>query len=489
MTRLILIFSTTFLNAVLFAQAPAIQWTKTFGGDSSDAGYSIQQTDDGGFIVIGKTRSFGAGNSDVWLIRTDSSGDTLWTQTYGGVATDAGSSVRQISDGGHIIAGTTWSFGAGASDVWLIRTDSYGDTLWTQTFGRGSGLPFSGRESGSSAEMTSDGGYIIAGNWGTGNSYFVGNIVLIKTNTNGDSLWMRHFGGNGSRGLSAQQTSDGGYIIAGHNWYNAILIKTDANGDTLWTKMFEGISEVYSNRSVHQTSDGGYVLCRNTLSSDNYDVNLIKTDANGDTLWTKTFGDSGQDYCYSVQQTTDEGYVLCGYTNSYGSGDFDAWIIKTDANGDTLWTKNLGGSGADFGFSMQQTSDGGYVLCGYTNSYGAGDANVWLIKLAPDVTTIEENSHVSINDYQLKQNYPNPFNPTTTINYQLAVNSKVELTIYNLLGQQIRTMVNTHQLAGAYQVQWNGRNESGMSVTSGIYFYQLNAGKDYSETKKMVLMR
>jgi len=430
MIRFISIFIIIFLNAVLFAQAPAIQWTKILGGDSSDAGNCVQQTGDGGYIIVG----------------------------------------------------TTWSFGAGASDIWLIRTDSSGDTLWTQSFGNGVSLPFTGRESGSSADTTSDGGYIIVGNWETRRGYF-GNIVLIKTNSNGDSLWMRHFGAEGSHGVSAQQTANEGFIIAGHNWYNAILIKTDANGDTLWTKTFVGSGILQGSKSVQQTSDGGYVLCGNTYSSGNIDVILIKTDANGDTLWMKTFGGSNNDYGYSVQQTSDSGYVLCGYTNSYGSGDFDAWIIKTDANGDTLWTKTLGGSGADFGFSMQQTSDGGYVLCGYTNSFGAGDANVWLTKLAPDITAIDQQPTTIISDYQSQQNYPNPFNPKTTIKFSLPQSSFVTLRIYNILGEEVATLVSERLNAGNYRYEWDAKN-----FASGIYLYRLVTG-DYAQFRKMILLK
>jgi hypothetical protein len=414
------------LHTTTFAQAPEIQWTKTFGDSLTDVGNSVQQTIDGGFIVIGETRFFGAS----------------------------------------------------ASDVWLIRTDSYGDTLWTQTFGRGVTVPFTGRESGSSAEMTSDGGYIIAGSWGTGNSYFSGNIVLIKTNTNGESLWMRHFGGEGSRGVSSQQTADGGYIIAGHNWYNAILIKTDANGDTLWTKMFEGGSVVNGSRSVQQTSDGGYVLCGFSYGSGDNDAWLIKTDANGDTLWTKTFGGDSSDVGYSIQQTSDGGYVLCGYTNSYGSGDFDAWLIKTDANGDTLWTKTIGDTGClDWGNSVQQTSDGGYIVA------GSKDGDVLLVKVAPDITSIDENPNVALNNYQLHQNYPNPYNPSTTIEFALPKSEYVELKVYNLLGKEVTTLVSEKLNQGNHTYQFDGKN-----LASGVYYYRIEAG-NFVQTRKMIYLK
>jgi hypothetical protein len=472
MNNIILVFFVVILNTAIFAQAPVIQWSKTFGGDSSDVGYSIQQTDDGGYIIAGTTWSFGAGDSDVWLIRTDSYGDTLWTQTYGEGAADAGASVRQTSNGGYIIAATTWSFGAGASDIWLIRTDSSGDTLWTQTFGKGGGVQFSGRESVSSADMISDGGYIIAGNWDTGNSYFSGNMVLIKTNSNGDSLWMRHFGANGSPGVSAQQTADGGYIIAG-NWPGVILIKTDANGDTLWTNLIIESGELYGSTSLQQTSDGGYILCGGVWSSGNAEVILIKTDDNGETLWINTFGGSNQDYAHSVQQTTDGGYILCGYSWSYPNAK--VILIKADANGDTLWTLNPVISG--IGHSVQQTTDGGYIIV------GKKDRDVLLIKVAPDITSIDENQLVSEYSFQLQQNYPNPFNPFTTIKFQIPNSEFTTLKVYNILGKKVSTLVSKRLNQGKHTYTFDGNN-----LASGIYYYQLVAG-EYREVRKMILLK
>jgi len=196
--------------SIVVCASPALAqtgWWRTYGGTSTEWGYSAQQTSDGGYIVAGSTGSFGAGYRDVYLIKTNASGDTLWTRTYGGTDDDEGHSVQQTSDGGYVIAGETWSFGAGG-DVYLVKTNASGDTLWTRTYGGTSS------DDGFSARQTSDGGYVIAGqtmSFGAGVD-----VYLIKTNASGDTLWTRTCGGtNYDCGYWAQQTSDGGYVIAG----------------------------------------------------------------------------------------------------------------------------------------------------------------------------------------------------------------------------------------------------------------------------------
>jgi hypothetical protein len=389
------------IHGETLTQAPDTAWTKTFGGSSDDYGISVQQTSDGGYIIAGWTESFGAGSRDVYLIKTDANGDTLFTKTFGGTGDDWGESVQQTSDGGYIIAGATKSFGANRA-VYLIKTDANGNTLYTKTFGG------SGNDWGSSVQQTSDGGYIITG-YTTSFGAFWSDVYLIKTDANGDTLFTKTIGGsNTDVGYSVQQTSDGGYIITGYTYsfgagYDDVyLIKTDANGDTLFTKTFGGSGSEYGN-SVQQTSDGGYIIAGWTASfgAGSDDIYLIKTDANGDTLFTKTFGGSSIDWGYSVQQTSDGGYIIAGRTKSFGAGNNDVYLIKTDANGNTLFTKTFGRSGDDVGFSVQQTSDGGYIITGYTESFGAVYGDVYLIKLKPENPLSFSSSSLSFGDVPL----------------------------------------------------------------------------------------
>jgi hypothetical protein len=368
------------------AQAPNDwwEWFKTFGGSDRDWGNSVQQTRDGGFIVVGTTLSFGAGEADVWLIKTDADGNKLWEKTFGGSDWDVGNSVQQTSDGGFILVGTTLSFGAGEADVWLIKTDADGNKLWEKTFGG------SDRDVGNSVQQTSDGGFILVGetaSFGAGED----DVWLIKTDADGNKLWEKTFGGSGwDDGWSVQQTSDGGFIIVGATasfgagGFDVWLIKTDADGNKLWEKTFGG-DNLDVGLSVQQTSDGGFIIVGETWSfgAGWADVWLIKTDADGNKLWEKTFGGSGWDEGSSVQQTSDGGFIIVGDTESFGAGEADVWLIKTDADGNKLWEKTFGGSSYDYGYSVQQTSDGGFIIVGETWSFGAGDYDVLLIKSRP----------------------------------------------------------------------------------------------------------
>ena len=381
-------------------EAPETTWTKTFGGASSDRARSVQQTADGGYIVAGDTRSYGAGSCDFWLVKTDPCGDEQWNKTYGGEKSEEAYSVQQTTDGGYIVAGRTQSYGASDSDFWLVKTDSKGNEQWNKTYDR------SGYDEAWSVQQTTDGGYILAGF-----AYFRvtpwQDFWLVKTDSKGNKQWDKTHGGRCNEAAhSVQQTTDGGYILAG--WTHSYgagqsdlwLLKTDSSGDELWNRTYGG-TDYEQAYSVHQTTDGGYIVAGETRSYDagSEEVWLIKTDSNGNKQWDRTYGGTRSE-AYSVQQTADGGYIVAGYTYSYGTGGDDFWLVKTDSSGNEQWNKTYGGTGGEEAWSVQQTTDGGYILAGYTDSYDAGGRDFWLVKVgwAPSICIYTDKTTYSSGD-------------------------------------------------------------------------------------------
>ncbi len=470
-----------------FACFPDTVWTRTYGGDHSDAAYSIWPTANGGYVIAGFTKSFGAGREDVYLIKVDGTGGLVWAGTYGGPGQDIGKSVQQTADGGYIITGQTESFGAGDFDVYLIRTDENGDTLWTRTYGG----PVN--DMGQCVQQTLDGGFIAAG-YTESFSVGISDVYLIKTKANGDTLWTRTYGGALSEeALSIQQTSDGGYVVAGFTSsfgagsYDAYLLKTDQNGDTLWARTYGGES---SDRAyaVEQTSDGGYILVGYTGSFgvQGHDLYMIKTDQDGDTLWTREYGGSGYDYGWSVRQTPDGGYVVTGFTDSFGQGSYDVWVLRTEQNGDTLWTRTFGGAQYDQGSSILQTSDRGYIVAGFTQSFGSGGFDFYLLKMAPDDASIW-NGSLGEAIISVSPVIPNPSRGEALIEYHLAQSMAVTIAVYNALGQRVAILAERRQNEGVHIVVWDGRDYLGRKVCSGLYVLRFET-EGYGVTRKLLVV-
>jgi hypothetical protein len=488
-----------------------VKFAKTYGGTYDDRAFSVQQTSDGGYIVAGRTYSFGAGNGDAFLLKTDANGNIIWAKTYGGAYDDYALSVQQTSDGGYIVACYTASFGVGG-DVLLIKTDAFGNLQWAKTYGG------TGQDGARFVQQTSDGGYIVAG-W-TGSFGAGGDIFLIKTDTSGNIQWSKTYGGtNGDEAYSVQQTSDGGYIVAGYTdsfgagSLDIFLIKTDANGDTIWAKTYGGTN--YDDAfSVQQTSDGGYIVAGRTWSfgAGSLDIFLIKTDANGDTIWAKTYGGTGQDGALSVQQTSDGGYIVAGYTASFGAGSFDVFLIKTDANGDTIWDKTYGGTNSDNALHVQRTSDGGYIVAGFTYSFGAGSADIFLIKTdangnigscgivkdtSPTVNTVSPrvatpSPSVSSPSFTVRSPSPTVTSPTLTVNAPCPLSDDNELGIsesckpvsgiitpykggIKVIGSG-EFEVKVYNVTGGMVKSVNGKNEVKLELSRGVYFVEVVSG-------------
>ncbi len=382
----LLLFSV--LLIMIITRPSYAEWAAIYGGSKDDYVRSIHQTSDGGYIVAGYTRSFGAGSWDIWVLKLDSDGNVQWQKTYGTNRDDRAESIQQTADGGYTVAGRTNSVGGtGNYDFWVLKLDANGNVVWQKTYGNSDG------EVAESIYQTSDTGYIVAGNtrsFGAGNNDF----WVLKLNANGTVAWQKTYGGSGQDyARSIEQTSDGGYIVAGYtNSFGAgnndfWVLKLDSSGAVQWQKTYGGSKQDYL-RSIHQTSDGGYIAVgsTNSFGTGAWDIWVLKLDSNGTVQWQRTYGGSRHDYARYIQQTTDGGYIVAGDTLSFGAGFRDFCVLKLNSSGNIQWQKTYGGSRQDYARSIQQTSDGGYAVAGYTRSFGAENVDFWVLKLSSNGT-------------------------------------------------------------------------------------------------------
>lgn len=486
------------ISSVLTAQAPSIQWQKALGGSSWEQARSVQQTSDEGYIIAGQSSSTDGdvtanhGDADFWIVKLNNSGVIQWQKSLGGSLYDAANSIRQTSDGGYIIAGESSSSNGdttvnhGLSDYWIVKLDSSGNLQWQKSLGG------SKEDIAQSVQQTLDGGYIIAGTSFSTDGDVTGNhgysdYWIVKLDSSGSMQWQKSLGGSSyDRANSVQQTSDGGYIVAGgaastngnvtgnHGNEDFWILKLDPSGNIQWEKSLIG-NLADAAESIQETTDGGYIVAggSNSVSSEipvtfgvsNYRV--AKLDSEGNMLWQRYFGGSGNDYAYSTQQTSDGGYIVAGeyasidgnITGNHGLADYG--IIKLDSEGNMQWQKALGGISFDSVYSIQQTNDGGYILAGATDStdgdvtgsHGNGDA--WIVKLNGDQLSTAEN-HLS--------NKPSVYpNPARDFVYISPLPRETTISITDMAGRKLFTQKYSNQKAAIHLGQF----------TAGTYFIQV----------------
>jgi len=355
-------------------------WMKTFGGTNNDDCFSALIAPDGGYMLAGDTSSFGAGETDVWLVKTDITGNMEWNRTYGGALNDDAQFMVRINDG-YLIAARTYSFGEGDADLWLIKTDFDGNMIWNRTYG-GPGTDWIW-----SIVKSSDGGYSMVGrtnSFGAGNNDF----WLIKTNSEGLLEWNKTIGYEGDeRARFLVNTEDDGLLLLG--WTNSMgegevdywLVKTDYNGNPQWNKTYGG---EMGDRGIviKKTKDSGYILggSSSSFGAGNSDIWLVRIDGQGNEIWNKTYGGLEGESIRSLLETNDGGYVIAGYTYSFGAGDQDGWFLEIDPTGTVLWNQTYGGIGRELIHSLQKNEQGGYLLAGFTSSTIEADTDIMLIK-------------------------------------------------------------------------------------------------------------
>ncbi|MFI5218135.1 MAG: T9SS type A sorting domain-containing protein [Bacteroidia bacterium] len=500
---------------------PGIEWAKCFGGSNDDQARSIIQTNDGGFVVAGFSNSNDSnvtgnhGGPDYWVIKLDNAGNLQWQKSYGGTNGDYGQSVYQTFDQGYIVAGYTTSNDGdvsgnnGYEDFWIIKIDSMGFLQWQKCLG------------GTKPDMahyviqTNDSGYIIAGGTLSNDGDVSGNhdtiaplmndYWIVKLDNNGNIQWQKCFGGSeDDQAFSIRHTTDGGYVVAGWTQSNdgdvsgihSILkdkwiIKIDSVGNLQWQKCLGGTDEDRCY-SAQQTNDGGFITSGAVKSNDGdvsgnhgglTDVWITKLDSINNLEWQVCLGGTGFEEGYSIQQTTDSGFIIgcVSYSNdgnvSGNHGGDDYWIVKLDTTANIQWQKSFGGSDLDWPYSIRQTNDGGYIIAGHSGSNDGdvsgnnGTYDYWIVKLFPDTIT---GIIQHPNQTSSIQTSPNPFTTTLTLK---GTTQKGELTIFDITGKEI---LRTKTFGAETTINT-------AHLTPGFYFINYREG-DKTVNKKVVKM-
>jgi len=512
-----------FLITVIFAQ-PSIVWQKSLGGSNDDGANSIQQTSDGGFIVVGATESNDGNVSghhaywDFWVVKLNSSGNIIWQKCLGGGDDDWARSIQKTSDGGFIVAGITWSNDGdvngnhGWYDFWVVRLNSSGNIVWQKCLGG------SDNEEAHSIQQTSDGGFIVAGRSYSNDGDVSGNHGLedfwvVKLNYSGSIVWQKCLGGSGDdAAISIQQTSDGGFILAGwtdsndgdvsgsHGDYDYWVVKLNSSGNIVWQKCLGGSGDDAAI-SVQQTSDGGFIVAGWAESNDgdvsgnhgDYDYWVVKLNSSGNIVWQKCLGGSNEDKAFSIQQTSDGGFIVVGATESndgdvsghHGSDSTtDYWVVKLNSSGNIIWQKCLGGSSDDAAFSIQQTSDGGFIVAGWTASNDGdasgnhGNRDFWVVKLSP--SGVSENVIVP-EQFKLSVS-PNPFNSSVKI----TVPAGARVEVYDLQGRLINKGI---QPFAESQRERTFIWQPDETIQSGVYFVKATMKDGRQRMKRAILIK
>jgi len=489
MKKLLLLQLLLINSLLIFSQAPIIQWQKALGGTKEDYANSVQQTTDGGYIVAGYSKSNDGdvtgnhGSYDYWVIKLNALGSIQWQKSFGGTNDDIASSIQQTTDGGYIVAGKSSSNDGdvtghhgnlGTYDCWIVKLDVSGTIQWQKSLGGTDG------DWANSIQQTTDGGYIVAGHSGSYNGDVTGHhgnndCWIVKLNTIGTIQWQKSLGGTqADYANSIEQTTDGGYIVAGrsssndgdvsgnHGYGDYWVVKLNATGTIQWQKSLGGTQYDVAS-SIQQTTDGGYIIAGSSISNDGNvignhggeDYWIVKLSSTGTIQWQKSLGGTSWDEAYSIQQTTDGGYIVTGISCSIGGNYL---VVKLDATGAIQWQKSLGGTNLDYAYSIHQTTDGGYIIAGasssndgdVTGNHGSNDC--WIVKLSATITGVEENSIQNLISV-----YPNP----SSGNIIIQASTAGRYSIINELGQTIQ------------QFQLNNSNNYTINIenlSTGIYF-------------------
>jgi len=443
-------------------------WVRTYGGDSAEEAVCVRETADGGYVVLGETHSFGAGKTDIWLFKVDAEGNTVWTKTYGEEDYEFGTWLEVTKDSGFVVVGSTSPFDSEWTHIWLLRMDKNGDTLWSKTYGM--------EEFTAGAEFVtqvSDSGYVIIGernSWELDSSC----IWFIKTDANGDTLYTHSYGGNEFDNCICAQRAGDGYIVLGYlkeENESPSLMRLDSMGFVRWIQP----CTMWRPQYVQQAHNGGYVVTGCSYTDPPHggwpDFWITKYDSSGLEEWQTYYGEEDWEEGFCIEPTNDNGYIITGAEDYMDERREDLWLLKVDAEGDTLWTRMFGeDSVPERGVFVQQTSDGGYI------ALGEKEGDLWLIKT-------DSLGYVSVEEKPIVE-------PVVNWEVVSSVGSRITLryanhpvgfhaSIFDAAGRKIDEL---HSDGVSGTITW------GESMSPGVYFIRSTDKSSGNNTARVVII-
>jgi hypothetical protein len=471
-----LIIMTTFLLAGgLHAQPPDSLWHRAYGDSLSDRAFSVVLMPDGGYMAAGVMQVYYPDSSilsaDMYVVRTDANGDSLWTKMYGGGMGDASHSIIQTSDGNYVMAGYTCRSRPLDLDLYVVKIDADGNLIWDKVVGgtRGDEVAYCVCEAPDSSLRVV----------GTTDAYGDEDVLLVGLAADASWAWDRAYEAPGYQHANHLEfTPDGGIIIAAT--YNTplmdvYLIKAESGGDTIWTRKYDFGSSDYG-AGVKPVGNYAYIVTgyAEGVVAPDYNAFLMQVDLIGNIDWVEFYGGPGDDYSQSVEVLPDGGFIFAGYTDSYGAGGADVYLVRTDDVGNEYWTATYGGVNDDHGW-------------GQTSSFGQGYIDLYMVKTEGDPAGVDVVGTAADGTLFLEA-IPNPSTGKITIRYRLPGAESADMTVYDLLGRRVRVLESREHAPGLHSLTWDGRDEGGRRVAPGIYFCCLKSGIKVA-THKIVMIR
>jgi hypothetical protein len=474
----------------VFAQPPDTLWTRTYGTDETEEAFGCVALEDGGFVLAGISGDPGLDNERVYVVRVDSFGDTLWTKRFGEFWPSpnvfghywGAYSICRAGDNGLALTGYGQYLGDMSIYIFLLKMSSDGDSLWTRVYDH--------EGWGNRVVATEDGGFAIAGDVWHPNR----DMMLMKTDSLGNEEWSRFYGGTGSEAAHDMTLCpDGGFALAGGtssfgvDVVDVYLVRTNSSGDTLWTRTYGGMGDE-SAFTITARTDGGFVLAGYTdsfgmggpLGTDAY---VLRVDSEGDTVWTRTYGYAETDeFISSVASTIDGGCILSGWISGW-SPHQDMYVVRLDSLGDSLWSSTYGGIWPDNSRCVVTTIDSGYCIVGKFRSLtNPPEYEFYAVRLGPDIQSTEEPFSFIPEEITLTA-YPNPFNPSTTIGFYVQNPAQIEIAVYDVQGRLVKQLTSGKFTRGRHEIIFEAN-----ALPSGTYYAQLNTPTS-KFTQKLVLVK